>query len=38
MSYENEAFGDEDEIQAEARRCADEYEAERADDYKNEGL
>lgn len=29
-----ECHGDEDEIQAEARRCAEEYEAEHADDYK----
>ena len=34
MSRENEANGDEDEIAAEARRCAEEYEAEHADDYK----
>jgi hypothetical protein len=34
MSSNNEAFGDEDEIDAEARRCADEYEAEHAGDWK----
>jgi len=30
----NEFHGDEPEIAAEARRCADEYEAEHADDWK----
>lgn len=34
MSSNNEAHGDEDEIAAEAKRCAEEYEAEHADDYK----
>jgi len=34
MSRENEAHGDEDEIAEEARRCAEEYEAEHADDWK----
>jgi len=34
MSSNNEAHGDEDEIAAEARRCAEEFEAEHADDYK----
>jgi hypothetical protein len=34
MSRENEAHGDEDEIAAEARRCAEEFEAEHADDWK----
>lgn len=34
MSSQNEAHGDEDEIAAEARRCAEEYEAEHADDWK----
>ena len=37
MSSNNEAHGDEDEIAAEARRCAEEYEAEHADDYKYTG-
>ena len=35
MSRENECHGDEDEIALEARRCADEFEAEHADDWKN---
>ena len=30
--------GDEDEIQAEAIRCAEEYEAEHADDWKYQGM
>jgi len=34
MSSQNEAHGDEDEIAAEARRCAEEFEAEHADDWK----
>ena len=34
MSSQNEAHGDEDEIAAEARRCAEEWEAEHADDWK----
>ena len=34
MELLNEFHGDEPEIAAEARRCADEYEAEHADDYK----
>lgn len=34
MSSQNEAHGDEDDIAAEARRCAEEYEAEHADDWK----
>jgi hypothetical protein len=34
MSRDNEAHGDEDEIAAEARRCAEEFEAEHADDWK----
>ncbi len=29
--------GDEDEIAAEARKCAEEWEAEQADNWKNEG-
>lgn len=36
MSSNNEAHGDEDYIQAEARRCAEEYEAEHADDEQEE--
>lgn len=34
MSSNNESHGDEDFIREEARRCAEEYEAEHASDYK----
>lgn len=34
MSRYDDLHGDENEIAAEARRCAEEYEAEHADDYK----
>lgn len=34
MSINNEAHGDEDEIAAEARRCAEEYEAEHENDWE----
>ena len=34
MSSNNEAHGDEDFIAEEARRCAEEWEAEHADDWK----
>lgn len=38
MTSNNEAHGDEDEIAAEARRCAEEYEEENADNWKYEGF
>lgn len=34
MSRDNEAHGDEDWLAAEARECAELYEAEHADDWK----
>lgn len=37
MSSNNEAHGDEDWIAAEARECAELYEAEHADYWKTEG-